>query len=150
MVLTSLWEDNRLNIFISPVSDTFLALASKKGFSPFQGYCVTGIQQIWWGFDESCSQSSLQVPSKIGFFCKSYNHINQKSIEQLGKQLLVKTWAKVSIPPWTQKGDFECQGRTISNLFKTFNRSNFINTLSLSHHTCKKRVMLRRRLFWPK
>ena len=46
MVLTSLWEDNRLNIFISPVSDTFLALASKKGFSPFQGYCVTGIQQI--------------------------------------------------------------------------------------------------------
>ena len=47
MVLTSLWEADGLNIFISPLSDKFLALGSKKkGFSPFQSYFVTGIQQI--------------------------------------------------------------------------------------------------------
>ena len=69
MVLTSLWEADGLNIFISPLSDKFLALGSKKkGFSPFQSYFVTGIQQIWCGFDESYSQSSLQVSSKIGSF----------------------------------------------------------------------------------
>ena len=38
MVLTSLWEADGLNIFISPLSDKFLALGSKKKkvFLPFR------------------------------------------------------------------------------------------------------------------
>ena len=104
MVLTSLWEDNRLNIFISPVSDTFLALASKKGFSPFQGYCVTGIQQIWWGFDESCSQSSLQVPSKIGFFVKVIITLIRSPLSNSGNNSWLKLEQKFPFPPGLRRG----------------------------------------------
>ena len=41
---------------------------------------------------------------KLDFFCKSYNHINQKSIEQLGKQLLVKLEQKFPFPPGLRRG----------------------------------------------
>ena len=107
MVLTSLWEADGLNIIFLPLSDKFLALRSKKKEKVFLPFRVI-FSQVYNKSDVASMNPIHRVHfkyhPKLDLLCKSFNHINQKSIEQLGKQLLVKTWVKVSIPPLDWEG----------------------------------------------